>query len=472
MIDSKLIQMLKTFSTAEFRRFGEFLASPYHNKQADLVQLYAYLLKQAPAFRPKKLERDAVWKAVFPKKAFDDRRLAYLMSDLVTLGEQFVGLEYYRRRAPLPEIHTLSACEDRLLEKHFLQNERRLIKANHDFPYRNEDFYYHNYLMSGASVRFLHRKGVRAYDKGLQEMVNHLDDYYLITKLRLTCELINRQSILSGTYDINLVDELLAYLRNYKVDMIPAMAIYFQILRILTEEEDDRHFHDLKQLMEAHLHRFPDREKQSLFSYAQNYCIRRVRKGEPRYLQELFELYQGAIADEILLEDGLLSPWKYKNIASVGLRVRAFDWVREFIQAYRDRLQGDFAESAVAFNQANLHYHLGEYAQALRQLMTVAFTDPFYALDTRKMMVMIYFEQGEEEALLSLLAAFRVFLRRNKLVSEGNRAAYTNFLNLVQALYRGAADKELIRSTQPLVEEDWLLQRLKSPFSTRLPLRH
>jgi len=153
-------------------------------------------------------------------------------------------------------------------------------------------------------------------------------------------------------------------------------------------------------------------------------------------------------------------------VVSVGLSLGKFEWVEQFVTDYEKRLPIGFRETAMAYNRANLHFHKRSYSEALKTLSQVEFSDVFYALGTRKMMVMIYFERNDEEALLSLLSSFRLFLKRNKLISEANRKAYRNFIQWVQMLNRRRGeDKEgiaklvkEIKATQPLVEEKWLLQ--------------
>ena len=136
----------------------------------------------------------------------------------------------------------------------------------------------------------------------------------------------------------------------------------------------------------------------------------------------------------------------------------------------RDRyLRPEFRENAIAYNLANLHFHQQEYKPALKSLMSVEFSDVFYALDTRRMMLMIYFEQEEEEAFLSLVSSFRTFLRRNKIISRQNKAAYKNFVDALARIFRARESgntqrmKQLatkIQQTSPLVEGEWLLSKL------------
>jgi hypothetical protein len=357
-----------------------------------------------------------------------------------------------------------------MLDKHYKAHLKRIGQALESRPYRTERYHQINFEVAGIATRYQARRKARTYDRSLLQAVGHLDHYYLTARLRLTCELVNRQSILSETYEARQVDALLAYLDALGPDLpdrVPAVALYHQVLLLLARPEEEAHFPRLKALMDTHLHLVTEPERPELYSYAQNYCIRRIRQGQATYLQELFALYRSGLESGYLLEDGVLSAWKYKNIASVGLRVQEFDptaigWVERFIRDYLPLLPEEFRDTAFAYNQAYLSYTRGDLAKALRYLVQVEFNDVFFSLDTRKMMLMIYYEQDAEEPMLSLIASFRTWLRRNRLISDTNRRAYSNFINLLIAIYKGAESPEAlqaeIRATRPLVEESWLLK--------------
>lgn len=470
MNNSKLLDLLKTFSSRDFRRFDAFLRSPYFNTDGDLVRLHDYMRALAPRFTAKKLERKFVWAKLNGKKPLDEKAFSYQMNHLLRLGEQFLGLEQYHSDPPRPEVDVLAALESRRLDKHYKSTLKRIDQALEGQPHRTERFHQMQFEVSGNAILFQSRRQARTYDRHLTEAVGHLDHYYLTARLRLTCELVNRQSILAEPYDSGQVEALLSYLGAVMASdsiRVPAVALYHQLLLLLTQPEEDRHFQHLKTLMDEYMHLVTDDERPELYATAQNFCIRRIRQGHSRYLKELFELYKTGLETGFLLEDGGLSAWKYKNIASVGLRVREFEWVEGFINDYLPLLPEEFRDTAYAYNKAFLNYSRGNLPQALRLLLQVEFNDIFFSLDTRKMMLMIYYEQDAEEPMLSLMASFRTYLRRNKLISENNRKSYNNFLNLLNAIYK-ASDPQAkgsrtallseIRATQPLVEESWLLR--------------
>jgi len=65
MKDSKLISLFSTFEKKEWRRFREFLESPYFNKRKDIVKLYQYIASLAPDFPEAKLNNAFVFKKYF-----------------------------------------------------------------------------------------------------------------------------------------------------------------------------------------------------------------------------------------------------------------------------------------------------------------------------------------------------------------------------------------------------------------------
>lgn len=466
MRKSKLLDVLKTFSPLEWRHFESFLNSPYFNRDPGMLALAKLLRKEAPAFREDRINRLRLWKLVFPKREPHVKDIKYWMNGLLKLAEQFLGQQLYEGREVLGGLHVLEACATRNLEKNFRNRSKKIQKQLESTRSGNQFYHFDQYLMAGIEVEYLRRQQLRTHDERLQDLVNHLDEFYLISKLRLTCELVNRQHILSGSYDIRLVDAMKINLQTFQYDRIPAIAIYLEIFSILTETDPAPHFQRLQKLISEHFELFPQSEKVEIYSYAQNFCIRMIRKGHADYTKRLFQLYIEGLKAGIFIEEGRLSPWKFKNIVSAGLRLGKYEWVKGFIDEYHEMLPEEFEETALLYNQANLQYHLGDHSQAMRLLNQVEFSDVFYSLDTRVMMAKIFYERTDTEALISLISSFRAFLRRNKLISEANRRSYSNFVTAVNHLLRmdegkmAANDVETeFKGMKSLVEKEWLLQK-------------
>jgi hypothetical protein len=464
MQQSKVISLLRSLSPKEIRRFDDFVHAAYFGATADVQALWRVLAAQAPDFPDAAIDRFEVMALAFPDRPLpSDVEISRLLNALLQLAEQFLAIEDLRQSPADAESRVLRAYQRHGLDKHFQASLRRVHRLMEEMPFRDEEWLHLRFIVAGAEARDQVHNQARAQDQSLQHMASVLDDYYFSTRLRLTCELVNRQNILSAQPEAQglraLVQQLLAASADSSA---PAVRIYAQLLRLLSEGEDSSHFDALRALMVAHKRILSLDNLRELYSYAQNYCIRRIRLGDSTFLRALFDLYQLLIHDGALLENQELSPWKYKNIASVGLQLGEYAWVEDFVTRYRPFLPEAFRDNAYAYNMADLAYHRGDYATALRTLVQVEFTDVFYSLDTRKMLLKIYYLQGATEPLISLIQAFRVYLRRNKLISETNRNAYSNFVHLTNALWKAQSTGEhaallaQIDATQPLVEEAWL----------------
>jgi hypothetical protein len=463
MHQSKIISLLRCLSPKEIRRLDDFIRSPYFAAPPDVQAVWQVIQAQAPEFPDAGLDRYAVLALAFPDRPLpSDLEISRLLNQLLQLAEQFLAVEHLRQTPADSEWRVLTAYHRHGLDKHFQASLRRAHRLLDEMPHHDEAWHHLQFTVAGVEARNEVHNQARALDHHLQHLATALDDYYHSTRLRLTCELINRQHILSTVSEAPLQAQAQALLAASAASSSPIVQLYAQLLRLLTDGEDTRHFDALRALMATHKAILSPDELRELYSYAQNYCIRRVRLGDAAFLRALFDLYQQLIHDGILLENKELSPWKYKNIASVGLQVGEYAWVEDFVTRYRPHLPAHFRDNAYAYNMADLAYHRGDYAAALRTLVQVEFTDVFYSLDTRKMLLKIYYLQGATEPLHSLIQAFRVYLHRNKLLSDANRSAYTHFVHIVHQLARAQDGGDaaqllpLIEATQPLVDEAWL----------------
>ena len=467
MHNSKLIGLLSTFSTSELREFKDFVASPFFNKNEELVLFYGYLKKIAPNFPLKKIARENVFAALYKGKKYNEKHLNYLMSFLLKLAEQYIGYSRYKAQGILPEYHILSSSLDRQLDKHYQNVYQKAKKKLDSNPLRDTEYYYQYFLLSQVADRQFGMQKVRRYDANIQEAADKLDLFYLSQKLKYACEMLDREKTLSVKYQQFMLKEITQYLEYLDQEISPGIAIYYQIYLTLTAENGDQHFEKLKTLMGQHTSKFSQFELKEMYLMALNYCIRKVREKDDRYVEEAFTLFKNGIENKLLYENNLLSPWTFKNTIKLGLLLKQFDWTEEFIKKYKDDLDEETRDNALNYNLADLYYYKKDLEKAQDLLQRVEFSDVFYALSSKVMLLKIYFEKQEEEALYSLLASFKVYLRRNKLISNNVRQTYQNFISLLSQIAKGnlrnaAKLREKIINTELLTDRNWLLQLLEN----------
>lgn len=469
MHNSKLVEALRALTPKQLRRLDDFIASPFFNKNQEVYKLFKAVRKFEPSFTHNDLQKERIYKIAFPQEKYDEKKLGYLMSDIQRLVDKFLAYCNLLEDPIRHEYYLLNSYLGLELYKHFsktMKDAQQLQNGNH---YRDANFFYNEFLLQSLNNMYFDKQRKHMYDESLQRAIDNLDLYYLAQKLKYSCELFNRKNIVAADYKLRLLDEILLYLKDKDFEEAPAVAIYYQILMTLTDSDNHKHFKRLKALLKKHGAKFPPLEARDMYQYAQNYCIRCVNSGKQEYLAELFQLYQTTLDTRIAFDGKYISPWTYKNVVGVALRIQEYGWVEKFIHEYKEHLAPDMRENAFAFNLASFYFNKGDFDRALELLRNVEFTDIIYSLDSKAMLLRIYYELQEVEPLLSLLDAFQVYLRRNKLISDSQKVIYQNLIHFVKEATRipkGDREaalrlKEKITKTKQVAYLQWLLRKVE-----------
>ncbi len=412
------------------------MVSPFFNVNEEVLALFTELKKLFPVFDEKQTDKKTVFKKLYPGKRFDEQKLRYVMTDLTRLLEEFLVQKQFSENDMLKKHLLLQSLNKRDLDKYFQWQISDAYSVQEKSPYRDSVYYERQVLLEEDSYVWTSRKDNRAIDSSLQSLVDNIDIHYLTKKLKYSCEIINRMNVLKVEYNLSFLDNTLEFLKNNSFAHIPAITIYFQVLLTLRESENEKHYRKLKTLLAEHSGKFPQAELRDIYGFVQNYCIRQINLGNNNYLRELFENYKTLLEKEIIIENNSLAQFDFKNIVSIALRLDEYKWTESFIQKYAALLSADFRQNAINYNLARLHYSRKHYRDALKLLLAVEFTDVYYHLDSKSLLLRIYYELEDWEPLLSLFNTFKIYLKRNKLISEYQRSTYTNLVKFVRKLAR------------------------------------
>ncbi len=469
MKKSKLVQLLSTFSRTEINRFTDYLNSPYFNKNEEATELFVILEEIIFFIKAEEITKEYVWSKLYQKATeYDDNRFRLVMSELLKHAENYLAHQVFEEREVTKLSMLLYSLNARDLDKHFNFIHLKATKLQDQLPSRNREWYQNQLALEQMLQLFQQKNFWKNRKINISTVLETLDVFFLVSKLQYACEALNFKSIVSMELDVFLLDEVVEHISKQRYEEIPAIDIYFNILMLLQVEDKEPHYLKLRELMTSHGHFFPKAELQGIFQYALNYCIKKVNSGETQYYNHLLDLYKQALEMELLIDNKKLSPQAFKNIVKVGARVKEFEWVKEFIQQYRNKLPASNRETASNYNLAYYHYSVGNLDKVLPLLMRVEYEDVFYGLDSKILMLKIYYETEEIDALFSLLESFKVYLRRNKVMSAYHKTNNLNLIKFVKKLSNlPRGDKERIQKlrdeiteTRQITDINWLLEKV------------
>jgi hypothetical protein len=445
----------------ERNRFYKYLASTFFNQREDIRKLFR-LLEQVP------MPQEEAFTRLFPEeKSYDPQKLYNLMSLGMRHLEQFWRVQSALENEVAGKLMAADAMQAHQLEKHFHKalndTEKLLFKSSR----RNAEYY-------DRQVQLLERRSQSASrqsrqgDHYLQELSDTLDVAFIIKKLRAACLAHAHQTVNQQPHRIGLLPAILTEVENQSYyDSVPAIGIYYFCFKALNESKEEVFFKQFKDRLFTHRRKFDQTELRDLFLLAVNYCIQQLNKNNRSYYPIGLELYKMGLKEEYLLQNGQISRYSYYNCLAMALQSGEFEWARNFLYEYKDRINDKHRESAFSFGLTRLEYEEGNYDEALLLLQKADYRDLLLSLMAKTLQLKIYFETEEWDLLYAHLDAMQSFLNRKKVMGYHK----TNFRNIVlytrRILRLRPSDKvsrsQLCRDIEAeeiLTEREWLLKQL------------
>lgn len=447
---SRLMNVLSAMTRSEWRSFRRFIHSGVAGPVGKTLGLYDYLSEAYPDFTGSMMDKEALFSAIFPDHQYEDKKIRYALTDFYRHASsylKFKALSQYRQEG---DYLLASTLEKRKAGKAYiaLYNSENYTEAE-----GSAELFFHRYRKEHVHLNYFSSQVNRNITNPIGEVTRNLDLFFITKKLQLLCEVINVRNVMSVNYDFVFQDEILAKVSEGKFDDIPAIKIYYRIIMTLTHAEDKTHFEVLQQLLFVHGSGFNNDELRDMYQYLMNYCIKKINQGETDFVVTLSGIYKTILDNRVIYTGSYLSQWDFKNMIVIGLRAGEKEWVHNFILNYKTELAPDQRENAYVYNMAYYSFSIGDYRQALAQLQKVEFTDLYYQLDMRAIILKCYYETDDQVAYLYHVAAFRIFLSRNKQVSDYQRTIYRNMIKYTTQLLRAAGNIPKIEKIQKEINE-------------------
>jgi len=457
-------------------KFRDFIYSPFFNKNQKVRQLGDFVLKYAPDFGHADLDKRLIFPKLFATKTYDELQINNIISDLLQLLYDFMAQSQLRERPQLQKYLLLEELLNRDTPVHLQRNARRFKTIQEKSKIRNHEYFHHEYLLYEKMDQSVVSHSRRSFDKNLQLQSDNLDLYYFSNKLRIACDMVNRNIVIQAGYHCDFLDDILAYYeKNYRAfQSYPALSVYYLILKMIQNSDDEKSYLQLKADLLSHQQLFPQLELWTLYKHAINFCIKQINTGKGKYYEELLDLYKVLLKNKIIFPNGYLSQWTFKNIITVSSHLEAFEWTRSFIDQYEAYLIPEERFNAITYNRASLYSAQKDYQGALQTLHNVEFTDSSYHLGAKIIQLKCFYELKETEALNALIEAFRKYLLRNKDISDYRKKANNNMLKISKGIYQLKINKNTMTTSaynqkrrsinsklellNPIANKDWLLE--------------
>jgi hypothetical protein len=470
MHDSALFEAIQSLNAWEARRFRVRLQSPFFNHKSTLLRLFDYLWNcRSSNGQP---DQTGALTVLDIHEDGSVARLRYEMSELLALLRDYLT-EVELEKVPWQRhIALVRALRKRGLEKNFRHVVRESPKIFTHQDASSSDRRFMDFQLQTELYEWEIRSR-RYLDFPFHQQAEHLNTWYAGQLLQMACSEVAQAALQrqdNAHHQLaDWVESVLASLPNAPHLHDPATMLYHCGLQMLKDSENSALAERFRELLELQIELLAHSEARELLLLAINHGIRRINAGERQALRRTLDFYLLGLRQKLLLdENGLLSKFTYNNVLMTFLALEEWAQALEFLEQYRLQLPLKEQDNIFRYNMAVYRFRKGDFNLALELLRNVNFPDPLYNLESRKMLLKIYYEQHAFDALESLLENLLTWLRRHNEIGY-QREMYRNLARFTGQLLRLTPDDRdaarrlahKIRETTMLAERSWLLEKLE-----------
>jgi hypothetical protein len=479
MKNSKLINILKTFSEEEMKLFEKFLASPFHSGGKNCTPMFRVIKKYHPDFNTDMISSENLHKKLYPRSKFNKQVMWNLSSALEKMAKEFLEQIALRKDKFTRMELAISEFNKRKLAGNYSQSigemEKVLEKMGIDYDYFDKklhlEIFKQDYYFLTDKIQF---KG----DSTLKSA-----EYQVILFLKMNVTALRDLSILEEYHnykiDTNLPLEIagnihynaiIDYAKKKNYEYTYLIELYYHSLMMLLKPKETGHVVKFRELYQAHYKKLTIGEQRDMMHWLINYCLYNLDLGCDENNRMVFELNDFRLKEGLAFHlDNQLSKAIYLQIFNSALRANETGWALNFIKEYTSRLMPELRETMKCQAYAFLYFHTHEYGRALDYLNKIEFMDIMDKLQTRILTAKTYYELNEPETLLHYVDATKHFLSSNPSVSEIIRVQIHTFIKYINKIVflRENKDqveinvlKKEIESVEEVASKKWLLEKL------------
>jgi hypothetical protein len=473
MRESKLTEMLKGISPSEFKRFGEFLNSPFHNKSKKILQLYELISSNYVEFDSNSITNDKISRYIFSGEKSKDQNVRNLISNFTSLLEEFLILTSIRRNTIFDRIILLRALRDRNIKKSFEMTSREIEERISRAFNKDINFYYNELTYKGILLNYHGEDLDLDLDKSFFEMAENTDYLFIATKLNLVNSVFSRK-ILSGK---NLYAKFWAL--EYIIDFIeknidtietehPIIYSEYKIFIMMFEPEKTKHFKDLEKHVAKNVSRFNDEDLTHVYYSLTNYCVNRIATGEDRYVNNLYKIHTDFESIGFYEKNKNIQYTDFMSVIMCGLDLKDYKWVSYFFDKYKSNIASDFKRDTINLANALIAFSTKKYKECLANLNNVGYKYTYFYLKSKETLIRVYYELDEIESAVAAIDATKHYLKRHKNMLSIHYERYILFLNYVILLMKldrkNKADIKLLMKKldedRTTIAREWLIEKI------------
>jgi hypothetical protein len=422
----RIVNLLKTFSDEEMKRFSDFVKSPYFNKFPKLHLLFEKLSSQLSSNMAEDLTSQKLFAEVNPGRKYDDVLFRKYMSNLALLAEEFLGVQEAWGKRGKRHTSILSGLANKDCGNSFLNYAGKIGKENSVYRARDYSDFLEMHLQSLILFNYYveneqSKKSVEELRKGFHYLFLYFLFHYSFAINQSELDAITSPlshtddslSLISGIVSSReLAEKLLAgdWFRN-KTEM-EFVEIILNDSALLSSDAADSSF---LRIMEAVM---GERKYENL--YIRHYLLNRLiaffnvqkLKGKSIKEEDVFKVWKQLISvNEIHNEKRAnLSIRDFRGVLNTALKNNDLKWAYDYVSKFSGRVRKESRENLLNYGNAIIAFSSGDFESSLHFLNLLKRESWILTFDSYILKTQLFYELDYIRSTLSAIDSFRHYL--------------------------------------------------------------
>jgi len=484
MLKHQLLEVLRTFSDHEKKRFGKFLNSAYFNKSPKIIKLFSILRKYHPYYDNKKITKMYIYKKLDYGLAFNDSTIRNLLYDLQVIAETYLkikNMEFNLAESNVLQRDEFNKRELDMLYQINLENSNLVMAKRRYFNSQNlmnrfrldTDRFYFDFSQNIINAENFGKEAdkfkngiVNLINYFIVEFIKHNETLYSSAR---TFKSKQKEQYVSDFLKVINVDKLTEYVKKNSDGGFVA-EVYLKLLKAFMNFNNERYYTDLFKTVAKYSKKLSVNDNKYFYNKLADYNRMKAvsAKSPNKYSDELFKIY------EIMLKNsfypahfrGEIKLTAYKEIMDLAIKLKKLNWLQGFISQFKNKINHEYRKNINLFSLAVLNYEKGKFKEAYDQLGKVTLDDFLYELEARGLMLKLAYHAGNMETTQRMIDGYNNYLFRHRKISEKEKSSHEGYVDFMQLLinFKKGDDKydinlikKKISYSSNLLHKDWLL---------------
>ncbi len=448
MKEIKAILIIKALTPDEFKNFGKFIESPYHNSSKNVIKLYNILKKYYPDFDNRALEITKVFKKMYPGDKYHEGNIRNLISEMGQLAESFLSFEFYKTQDHIVKTHELimlrhkniPVLKDKLLNTLLAKYGKAKTFIE---PYSQEGILLNNFKAFDQDSSEKGRRDSSAYSRRSEFAALFAIEFMTVSRLNVYVNEYNHNDkypdLMAKMYDAFNFEEFLEYAKLNSPQLYKVIAIQYYLVEISLGRNVDENSFKFEKLFYENCRYFSKEYLYSLFntlSVSYQVIVNGEQDRVVLYAKKLLKLYSIFLKRKLYKIHGpFIGPQLFITMVKAASLADDYEWIRKFISGYKDELRPEDKNDILNCSIADYNVGIKNYAEALNYYSKVEKPSLILSFTIKLgMMRCHYFLENYETAWSVSDAYIRSFERHFK--GNKSRTAELHYVKLFQKLLK------------------------------------